>query len=100
MGISDEEHLVGAAVDADRRPQHNIAGACPDPADPPQRASHRHRRGAAPERMVVTFEPEQQRITAELEQRRAVLVGLGQQAPPGHDRQDRGSTPPNRVANR
>ena len=66
---ADQEHRVGAAVDANRHPQDDVAGAGADATDLTNRLLHRGRGGTSPLRVPVAFEPQKHCVATELEER-------------------------------
>ena len=83
MRVADDEHRIGAGVHADGHPQHDVALSRVDLAHVTQRAPHRRGRAARPDGMLLPLllvvEQEQHRVAAELQQRAAPAIGLGQQ---------------------
>ena len=83
MGSPDHEHLVLAAVHADRHPQHNLCFSDLDLAELAKAAPHRGGRAARPHRVLLVaplvVEQEHHRVAAELDERAAAPIRLGEQ---------------------
>ena len=66
-------------MDSHRHPEHDVARAGTDPPDITQGTAHRGRRRAGAQNVIVAGEPQEHRVTAELQQRSAAGGGVGEQ---------------------
>ena len=79
MRAADEEEIERTAVHADGHAQRDLAGFGREGTDPPQRGAHLERRGRRPAFVAGSVEEQHQRVAAELQQRRAVVVRVGEE---------------------